>query len=54
MNNPSDLEEDKAETDNDNEEIMIPPDPAHKAKMAALRAGNAQLLEIVAEQDRVS
>ena len=45
MDDPPDLEEDKDETNNDDKEIMIPPDPAHEAKMAALRAENAQLLQ---------
>ena len=40
-----DLEEDKDETNDDNKEIVIPPDPAHEAKMAALRAETAQLLQ---------
>ena len=45
MDDPPDLEEDKDETNDDDKEIVIPPDPAHEAKMAALRAENAQLLQ---------
>ena len=41
IDHPPDLEEDKDETNNDDKEIVIPPDPAHEAKMAALRAENA-------------
>ena len=36
MDNPPDLEEDKDETNADHKEIVIPPDPAHEAKIAAL------------------
>ena len=39
---PPDLEKDKDETNDDDKEIMILPDPAHEAKMAALHAENAQ------------
>ncbi len=45
VDHPPDLEEDKAETNDDAKEIVILPDPAHEAKMAALRAENAQLLQ---------
>ena len=45
MDDPPDLEEDKDETNDDDKEIVILPDPAHEAKMAALRAENAQLLQ---------
>ena len=45
IDHPPDLEEDKDETNNDDKEIVIPPDPAHEAKMAALRAENAQPLQ---------
>ena len=45
MDDPPDLEEDKDETNDDDKEIVIPPDPAHEAKMAALHAENAQLLQ---------
>ena len=45
MDDSPDLEEDKDETNDDDKEIVIPPDPAHEAKMAALRAENAQLLQ---------
>ena len=38
MDDPPDLEEDKDKTNDDDKEIVIPPDPAHEAKMAALRA----------------
>ena len=38
MDNPPDLEKDKDETNDDDKEIMIPPDPAHEAKIAALGA----------------
>ena len=54
IDHPPDLEEDKDETNDDDKEIVIPPDPAHEAKMAALRAENAQLLQnkIVLEEMR--
>ena len=45
IDHPPDLEEDKDETNDDDKEIVIPPDSAHEAKMAALRAENAQLLQ---------
>ena len=45
IDHPPDLEEDKDKTNDDDKEIVIPPDPAHEAKMAALRAENAQLLQ---------
>ena len=45
MDDPPDLVEDKDETNDDNKEIVIPPDPTLEAKMAALRAENAQLLQ---------
>ena len=45
MDDPPDLEEDKDETNDDDKEIVILPDPAHEAKMAALLAENAQLLQ---------
>jgi len=45
VDHPPDLEKDKDETNDDDKEIVIPPDPAHEAKMAALRAENAQLLQ---------
>ena len=35
IDHPPDLEEDKDETNDDDKEIMIPPDPAHEAKIAA-------------------
>ena len=38
IDHPPDLEEDKDETNDDDKEIVIPPDPAHEAKMAVLRA----------------
>ena len=38
MDDPPDLEEDKDKTNDDNKEIVIPPDPTLEAKMAALRA----------------
>ena len=38
MDDPPDLEEDKDETNDDDKEIMIPPDPAHEAKIAVLGA----------------
>ena len=43
----SDLEEDSSGEDSDDSltEIELPPDPAHEARMAALRAENAQLIE---------
>ena len=45
VDHPPDLEEDKDETNDDDKEIVILPDPAHEAKMAALHAENAQLLQ---------
>ena len=45
MDDPPDLEEDKDKINDDDKEIVILPDPAHEAKMAALRAENAQLLQ---------
>ena len=45
MDDPPDLEEDKDETNDDDKEIVIPPDPVHEAKLAVLRAENAQLLQ---------
>ena len=45
MDDPPDLEEDKDKTNDDDKEIVIPPDPTLEAKMAALRAENAQLLQ---------
>ena len=42
IDHPPDLEKDKDETNDDDKEIVIPPDPAHEAKMAALHAENAQ------------
>ena len=45
IDHPPDLEEDKDDTNYDDKEIVIQPDPAHVAKMAALRAENAQLLQ---------
>ena len=44
--------EDSNESESDSD-LEIPPDPAHKARMAALHMENAQLMAIVAEQDRV-
>ena len=38
MDDPPDLEEDKDKTNDDDKEIVIPPDPTLEAKMAALRA----------------
>ena len=38
IDHPPDLEENKDETNDDDKEIMIPPDPAHEAKIAALGA----------------
>ena len=38
IDHPPDLEEDKDETNDDDKEIMIPPDPAHEAKIAVLGA----------------
>ena len=45
IDHPPDLEEDKDETNDDDKEIVIPSDPAYEAKMAVLRAENAQLLQ---------
>ena len=62
-NNPSDQSEDENEIIDDDDRAMesdgsegpieIPPDPAHEARMAALRSENAELTRIVEEQDRV-
>ena len=42
-----------SEGDSSEEEIEIPPDPAHEALMSQLRQENADLLRITAEQDVV-
>ena len=53
----SEVEDEGAEISEDDsdseEEIEIPPDPAHEALMADLRRENADLLRITAEQDVV-
>ena len=46
-------DDDEDDDDSDDEDIEIPPDPAHEARMAALRAENAELMASLAEQDRV-
>ena len=40
----SDISDDEDDSDINDEELELPPDPAHDARMAALRAENAQLL----------
>ena len=39
--------------DSDEEEIEVPPDPIHEARLAALRAENAQLLRQREVEDRL-
>ena len=40
--NDIDDDDDDEDEDSDDEELELPPDPAHEARMAALRAENAQ------------
>ena len=46
-------DDDDGDGDSDDEELEIPDDPAHEARMVALREENAQLESIVLEQNEV-
>jgi len=48
-----DDDDDDDDEDSDDEELEIPPDPAHEARMAALRAENAELLRQREAEDRL-
>jgi len=52
-NNDIDDDDDDEDEDSDDEELELPPDPAHEARMAALRAENAQLLRQREAEDRL-
>ena len=54
VDDDEDIDDDDDDDDDhtDDEEIEVPPDPAHEARLAALRAENAELMAELAEQDR--
>ena len=54
--NDIDDDDDDEDEDSDDEELELPPDPAHEARMAALRAENAQwvLIYLQSGQNKIN